>query len=152
MIPVTMTAETAVRVIMAQGITKAVIIDNGNRKERRQPQGCSRFFRFPYYMLYEGDFEDAGHEKAWMIWTYFYCGFGQRQRENALLTGIENTSGCREHGGWAMERISDMAVTESMETEATGLAMATVMSRSRDFLFSNEEKKCIIMNHERRKE
>ena len=45
-VPVIMAAETASRDIMAQGITEAVIIDNGNRKERRQPQGCGRFFGF----------------------------------------------------------------------------------------------------------
>ena len=43
---VTMAAETAVRDITAQDITEAAIIDNGYRKERRQPQGCSRFFGF----------------------------------------------------------------------------------------------------------
>ncbi|HBA48361.1 MAG TPA: hypothetical protein DCZ91_11310, partial [Lachnospiraceae bacterium] len=56
MTPVIMAAETAVRDIMAQGITEAVIIDNGNRKERRQPQGCSRFFRFPCWRKIGGHF------------------------------------------------------------------------------------------------
>ncbi len=39
-----------------------------------------------------------------------------------------------------------------MEDMAEAEDTATVMSRSSDFLFSNKEKQCIIMNHERRKE
>ena len=46
--PVIMTAETAAADIMVQGITEAVIIDNGKRKERRQSQGCSRFFGYGF--------------------------------------------------------------------------------------------------------
>ena len=46
MVLVIMAAEIAVRDITAQDITEAAIIDNGYRKERRQPQGCSRFFGF----------------------------------------------------------------------------------------------------------
>lgn len=44
MAPITTVAETAAADIIVQGITAADIIDNRNRKERRQPQGCSRFF------------------------------------------------------------------------------------------------------------
>lgn len=53
---------------------------------------------------------------------------------------------------WVVQQIRNMTVTEGMEPEATGQATAAVMNRSHDFLFSNEEKECIIMNHERGKE
>ena len=81
MVPDTMAVEAAVRDIMAQDITEADIIDNGNRKEQRQPQGSGRFFRFVCWWKMGGHDSISGRFKhsAAVIFRQFSTGKSPEQ-------------------------------------------------------------------------